>query len=112
MQKQRISSTKACVRDETISNNRNGLKYWTKEKLVVLPAWRHSLIYQLFREMADSVTRLPRRAGMFAPGRPVAKVGAPRWDVDIVRIPLRAPQATFGVEHPWTTAVLGLDEDD
>jgi len=80
--------------------------------LVVLPAWRHSLVYQLFREMAEAVTRLPRRAGMFVPGRPVGNVRAPRWDVDILHIPLRAPQETFGSEHPWISAALDLEADD
>jgi len=80
------------------------------QALVVTPAWRHSLVYQLYRQMAQHTMRLTRKPGMFTPGRPMRTVGTPRWDVDVHVIPLRAPQSEFGFEYPFTAAILGLHD--
>ena len=73
--------------------------------LVVAPAKRHTLEYQLFEAMASETVRLPR-GPTFDPGRPRSWAVTPIWPVDVFRIPRRAPLETCGDGPAWAGAAL------
>ena len=55
---------------------------------VIAPYLPHTLYFALLREMCIRVTRIQRSKDLFTPGRPVANIEAPPWDVAAFTIPL------------------------